>query len=96
MPRSDPEALVRARKARGLSQEALGKAVGRARTVRMSTPLSGRRLRNAPRPPGTDSLADLTWALARDLIAAGFKIHDCAGKAPGGGVCLTPGSNAPR
>lgn len=28
----DPEALVRARKARGLSQEALGEAVGRART----------------------------------------------------------------
>ena len=45
-------------------------------------------------PPGTDPLADLTRALARDLIAAGFEIHDCAGKAPGGGVCLTPGSNA--
>ncbi len=35
-------------------------------------------------PPGTDPLADLTRALARDLIAAGFEIHDCAGKAPGG------------
>lgn len=34
-------------------------------------------------PPGTDPLADLTRALARDLIAAGFEIHDCAGKAPG-------------
>jgi hypothetical protein len=44
-------------------------------------------------PPGADSLADLTRALARDLIAAGFTIHDCAGKAPGGGVCLTPASN---
>ena len=44
--------------------------------------------------PGTEPLADLTRALARDLIAAGFSIHDCAGKAPGGGVCLTPGSNA--
>lgn len=45
-------------------------------------------------PRGTDPLADLTRALARDLIAAGFEIHDCADKAPGGGVCLTPGSNA--
>lgn len=44
-------------------------------------------------PPGTDPLADLTRALARDLIAAGFTIHDCAGKAPGGGVCLTPASD---
>lgn len=45
-------------------------------------------------PPGTDALADLTRALALDLIAAGFEIHDCAGKAPGGGICLTPGANA--
>lgn len=44
-------------------------------------------------PPGADPLADLTRALARDLIAAGFTIHDCAGKAPGGGVCLTPASD---
>ena len=43
---------------------------------------------------GTEPLADLTRALARDLIAAGFNIHDCAGKVPGGGVCLTPGSSA--
>lgn len=45
-------------------------------------------------PRGPTPLADLTRALARDLIAAGFEIHDCAGKAPGAGVCLTPGSNA--
>ena len=45
-------------------------------------------------PPGTDPLADLARALARDLLAAGFEIHDCASKAPGGGVCLTPGANA--
>ncbi len=45
-------------------------------------------------PPGTEPLADLTRAMARDLIAAGFAIHDCAGKAPGGGVCLTPAANA--
>ncbi len=43
--------------------------------------------------PGTDPLADLTRALARDLIAAGFEIHDCAGKAPSGGVCFTPSPN---
>lgn len=43
--------------------------------------------------PGTDPLADLTRALARDLIAAGLEVHDCAGKAPGGGVCLTPSPN---
>ena len=45
-------------------------------------------------PPGTDPLADLTRAVARDLIAAGFAVHDCAGKAPSGGVCLTPAANA--
>ena len=45
-------------------------------------------------PRGPTPLADLTRALARGLIAAGFEIHDCAGKAPGAGVCLTPGSNA--
>ncbi len=44
-------------------------------------------------PPGADPLADLTRALAPDLIAAGFTIHDCAGKAPGAGVCLTPASD---
>jgi hypothetical protein len=44
-------------------------------------------------PPGSDATADLTRALARDLIAAGFVVHDCAGKAPGGGVCLTPASD---
>ena len=45
-------------------------------------------------PPGVEPFADLTRAMARDLVAAGFTIHDCAGKAPGGGVCLTPASNA--
>lgn len=45
-------------------------------------------------PPGTEPIADLARALARDLIAAGFEIHDCAAKAPGGGVCLTPGADA--
>jgi hypothetical protein len=28
--------------------------------------------------------------LVRALVAVGFTIHDCAGHAPGGGVCLTP------
>ena len=45
-------------------------------------------------PPGVEPFADLARALARDLIAAGFTIDDCAAKAPGGGVCLTPASNA--
>ena len=45
-------------------------------------------------PPGTEPLADLTRAVARDFIAAGFAVHDCAGKAPGGGVCLTPAADA--
>jgi len=37
--------------------------------------------------PGALPLLD---ALARSLVTAGFTIHDCAGRAPGGGVCLTP------
>ncbi len=28
--------------------------------------------------------------VARALTAAGLHIHDCVGRAPGGGVCLTP------
>lgn len=35
-----------------------------------------------PLAPGADVVADMARALARDLIAAGFDIHDCAGKVP--------------
>lgn len=36
---------------------------------------------------------ELTIALAAALVESGFDLHDCAGKDPRGGVCLTP-SNA--
>lgn len=44
----------------------------------------GRRLR--PEQP----LHRLTLAVARDLRAAGFELHDCALQTPTGGVCLLP------
>lgn len=37
-----------------------------------------------------DERRPLLNALVRALVTAGFNIHDCAGHAPGGGVCLTP------
>jgi hypothetical protein len=43
-------------------------------------------------PPGAQAAADLARAVAQDVLAAGFTVHDCAGKAPGG-VCLTPSSD---
>lgn len=36
------------------------------------------------------SLHQLTLAIARDLRAAGFELHDCALGTPTGGVCLLP------
>ena len=44
--------------------------------------------------PGAVFSADLTRSLVRDLVAAGFAIHDCAGNAPGGGVCLTAATSS--
>ena len=35
-------------------------------------------------------LHQLTLAVARDLRAAGFELHDCALQTPTGGVCLLP------
>lgn len=44
----------------------------------------GRRLRR------DQPLHQLALAIARDLRAAGFELHDCALETPTGGVCLLP------
>lgn len=37
-----------------------------------------------------DPLFRVAISIARDLLAAGFELHDCGHSAPTGGVCLTP------
>jgi hypothetical protein len=38
-----------------------------------------------------DALTTLVVEIAAALVEAGLTLHDCAGDAPAGGVCLTPG-----